>query len=93
MDKERYYVITKDSSEFLDFLSYKSHADRARYEYIRIYHSDHLRGILDPHGCFYGNWKENPDIRNILLKMMTCYSSTYHVPAAITVILSDIGYV
>jgi hypothetical protein len=75
MYKKPFYVICKNHSEFLDYYTKTSDEDKRKYEYLSVSHHSQLASAMNPHGCFYGKWKENTGINDILIKLSMCYEN------------------
>ena len=77
---EKYYVITGNYREYLDFANQKCSElwsqghEISMSNFIHVTIEDQLRGVQNPHGWLYGTWMDNPSIKELLMAM----SVTYH---------------
>lgn len=69
---KKYYVVCRSMSEFITYRNTKiKQLDRNNQQYrildfVFVDTPIKLRGCRDIHGVFYGNWKQNPEIKEIL---------------------------
>ena len=69
---KKYYVVCRCMSEFITYRNTKiKQLDRNKLHYrildfVFVDSPLKLRGCRNIHGVFYGNWKENPNIKEIL---------------------------
>lgn len=66
----RSWVICGSYSEYHTFLAKLPMSmvnSGERYEYVS--HADDLRGVQNPHGYFYGTWRDRSDIVDIMVML------------------------
>ena len=77
---EKIYVICGNYDEFLEFAKRKLESPGSNHtisdlsNFVFVNYADKLLGLKDPHGYLYGTWMKNPEIRQILIKLASCYS-------------------
>jgi len=74
---DRYFVICYNRDEFKRFIDYKSlelwsagQTSVSLSHFIYVSGAETIRGYRNPHGWFYGRWKQREDIANILATLL-----------------------
>jgi hypothetical protein len=72
----KYYVICGDYNEFSHFIHKKSlelfgtgDTSISLSHFVYVDSADRIRGISNPRGWFYGNWKNNSKIEEIMIQL------------------------
>ena len=73
---EKYYVVCGNYNEFSDFIHKKSielynqgQTSISLSHFVHVDRADKLMGVFDPIGWFYGTWKNNPNIEEIMISL------------------------
>lgn len=79
--RNKIYVICGNNHEFLDFARRKvsegwpTDTSLSLSDFVYVNGEDRLRGIRNPHGYFYGRWRERKDIQLILRTLSVAYTT------------------
>ena len=73
---DKYYVIAGDYNQFRTFILRKAtemavngHSFITLSHFVYVSGPESLRGVRNPHGFFFGTWRNNSDIKDILLTL------------------------
>jgi hypothetical protein len=76
---EKYYVVAGNHDQYKTFVHRKvtemweDGACPSMSDFVYVGpDGDNLRGISNPHGWFYGTWRERKDIKNIVTVLKVC---------------------
>lgn len=67
MTKELFFIVSGTYEEALEYMRKKNLND---YDYRYVYDRKTLLGHNNPHGCFYGSWRQRQDIQEILMDLI-----------------------
>ena len=67
MTREIFFVVCGSHEEFLECIRKKNNFD---YDYRFVYDRMTLVGFNNPHGCFYGSWRQRQDIQDIIMELI-----------------------
>lgn len=67
MTKELFFIVSGTYEEALEYMRKKNLND---YDYRYVYDRKTLLGHNNPHGCFYGSWRQRQDIQEILMELI-----------------------
>lgn len=67
MTRKLFFVVCGSHEEFLECLRKKNNFD---YDYRYVYDRMTLVGFNNPHGCFYGSWRQRQDIQDIIMELI-----------------------
>lgn len=67
MTKELFFIVSGTYEEALEYMRKKNLSD---YDYRYVYDRKTLLGHNNPHGCFYGSWRQRQDIQEILMDLI-----------------------
>ena len=71
MTKEIFFVVCGSLTEFREFSNKKQKENQDyQYDYRYVYDRKTLLGHNNPHGCFYGSWRQRQDIQEILMDLI-----------------------
>lgn len=80
METPKSYIIAGNRQEFLDWTKSKIEEHFANgnttltlSHFVFVTEPNQLIGLVNPHGYFIGTWRNHPDIRHILISLMTAY--------------------
>ena len=73
---DKYYVIAGNENQFRTFILRKAtemammgNTSITLSHFVYVSGPESLRGVRNPHGFFFGTWRKNPDIKDILLTL------------------------
>lgn len=75
----KWFVICGNNVQYLQFVKEKitegwpGNTSLSMSNFIYVDHPDKLRGWTNPHGWFYGTWRNRKDIRDILINLSVAY--------------------
>ena len=79
----KYYVVCGNYNEFSHFIQQKSlelfgqgDTSISLSNFVYLDSAEKLRGVAEPTGWFYGTWKNNPNIEDIMIALSCSLNGT-----------------
>lgn len=67
MNREIFFIVCGSHEEFLECIRKRNNFN---YDYRFVYDRMTLVGQNNPHGCFYGSWRQRQDIEEIIMELI-----------------------
>lgn len=67
MNREIFFIVCGSHEEFLECIRKRNNFN---YDYRFVYDRLTLVGQNNPHGCFYGSWRQRQDIEEIIMELI-----------------------
>jgi hypothetical protein len=93
---EKYFVICGKYEEFVELRRRKCEELSKKGETISFSHfvyvdrPEKLKGYSDPKGFFYGTWRENPHIKDIVITLRVQYRTGQSLPDGVVKVMNEV---
>jgi hypothetical protein len=93
---DKYFIITGTFQEFVEFRKKKWEELSKKGETIYFSHFVHvdrpekLKGYSDPKGFFYGTWRQNPNLKDILITLRLQYTDGSKLPDGLLKVMNEV---